>query len=220
MDTIVDRLGRRPPRISSDEIARWTGAEPALTGATTTSELISCCERGGDLALAALLRCAGTDRVAAELVLAALAPGLNRLTGRLCGWADDREEVAARVAAAAWSAVSAMAGEPPAWPSTAILDRVRDAVRSELRADRRRTGRFVGMADCPEQPVLRGEPDETDVLGDAVRAGQIDHGDAWLIRVTRVDGLSLADVARATGARHDGLRRRRSRAERLLRVVA
>ena len=227
MDTLIARLAHHQPLVARHRLGAWAAAEPALAGAATSAELIRRCHQPdphvANATLGALLRIVAWDRAAAEVALVALAPGLGRVIAGL--HQRDLDDVVARVVAEGWAAIVEVAGRPPTWPAAVILDRVRDRVRAQLVADRRHCDRTVALDPQFDTPAsAAGDADsrraDTDVLGEWVAAGRLAPADAWLIRVTRLDGLTLADVARATGARHDRLRRRRSRAERSLRAAA
>lgn len=64
-------------------------------------------------------------------------------------------------------------------------------------------------------PAPWGHPDF--VLIDAVRAGVLSTQEAWLIGVTRLEGILIEEVATATGERTNTVTARRYRAERRLR---
>jgi hypothetical protein len=134
---------------------------------------VVCCHRRGNSALAALLGVVLTDAVAAEITVVALAPGLRAVARRLDRYTCDPEETSARVVFAAWAAIHDMVGASAPWPASAIVDRVRDAVRVEGRADRRWSQRIRPTG--PTLDVAAGDEDllcdAGDGLGDAVRGG-------------------------------------------------
>ena len=95
----------------SGRLRRWSQREPRLAAFSTASELLGSLRRlRGDhdaenAILAALLREAQTDPLAARVVLQALLPGLKRLASRLLHTAAERDELWSLLLAHGWERI-------------------------------------------------------------------------------------------------------------------
>ena len=219
-DRITDAAEAADPPALRRAVSRWSGAEPPLSGAETTADVLARCRRLGDsraanAALAALLRVAGDDDTARQLVLVALAPGLKAAAWRLARtWGADPAEVDQSLAAAGWSRITALAGTTVTWPATAIVGAARDEVRALLRRqarDERREQRLT------TRTATRGDDeavvDALDVLRRAVHRRVISPHAAQLIVASRLLGFTPAELARLTGRIPASVRKQRQRAE-------
>lgn len=229
-------------REAEGALPRWKAAEPLLYGAADLQALITRCHRRGDTAdsnaaLAALLRLAGDEPLAARAVLQALLPGLMSLSrhGRRVGWsrragtswgerptpwaqAGDFDQ---ELLTLAWERVQAAAGQDLQWPAAMILGQVWRRVRMRLDDHRRRTDRQVALvADEVDRlhsdPGVNWEQQSAWLLRDAVLDGTLADRDGALIFITRVLGVSTADAAAQLGVSVGAVLARRRRAERAL----
>lgn len=223
-------------------LARWTAAEPLLCGAADLQALLTRCHRRGDAAdanavLAALLRLAGDEPLAARTVLQALLPGLMSLSrrARQIGWS--RRSGASRaerptpwvqegdfdqeLLTLAWERVDALAGQDLRWPAAVILGQVWRRVRLRLDDHRRLADRQVAL-EADEVDRLHAssgvswEEQCAWMLRDAVLDGTLADRDGALILSTRVLGVSTADAAAQLGVNVGAVLARRRRAERAL----
>jgi hypothetical protein len=133
-ELLISPTGRR-------HLRSWGLAEPVLAELDPVS-LLGPARGRPDLAnerLRALVRLAATDRLAAQAVLAAVAPGLAAAANQLArAWASEADEIDQAVIAAAWEKVAALAGERVEWPATAIVFGARGRVRAALVTEARR----------------------------------------------------------------------------------
>lgn len=172
--------------------------------------------------LSALLVLAPRDRLAAEVLLAALSPGFRSVTAELTRWAPvEASEVDALMASAAWEALCAFGGTPSNWPDRVVICRARDIARARLRAEARLRKRETLHRDVPDGP----SPSEhdlarayaRDLVECAVATGCIRRSAAELVWAARVEGWSESDIAELTGESPEAVSMRRLRAERALR---
>ena len=211
---LADRLDRR--------LRDWQAAEPALAPFATTRRLVRFLHdhdtdpRDKDAVLAALIRYGSIDPDARRLVLQALLPGLKTAAAATVLDQRDRGELVQLLLAAAWERICCYPLQRR--PSRIAANLLRDSRSDALRAfgvelhDRR---------ELPERPLERtpAELHEVDLeapLRRAVAAAAIRKEEAELILRTRIDGVSLAEIAAAEGVAYDTLRLRRRRAERRL----
>jgi hypothetical protein len=205
-------------------VRRWGSLEPALRGFNGPTALLRFLgpktpAHRKDAVLCALLRLAREDRLAAQLVLQTLLPGLKRRLERVLVEADEREERCSLLLYHAWERICTypVAELPRHVAANLLLSASRDAVRA-LERERKLPDHDTEEA-FPELAEL--DPAEGDVdalLADAVKAGAVSASEAELIAATRIDRVSLARYAERTGVGYDALRLRRSRAERRLLV--
>lgn len=229
MDSLISRIVADIEACANSPCGRaslrgWSSANTIL-GVATGSEALAVCHqpdrRRANNAFAELLRLAADEPLAARLALAALAPGLRAAARRLSArrWRD-RDEVEAELVSAAWEQVLVLAGDPPEWPAAVILSRARDRVRARLAAEGCHAA-FVGTAVDAAATAVDDPADMVAGLVDLAAAmHRVGRPAVGLVVATRWSGLSLAELARATGESHAALRQRRSRAERALRAAA
>ncbi len=212
-------------------LRRWAEAEPALDPYSSPAQVVTACQRRGDLEgsrvlLGAVLRLAHDD-LAARTMLQAVLPSLaarawraarrTRCRGNELG--DCVEELNAEVLAAAVERIGELAGTSPAWPAQAVVEhawrRARDARERRLRHQ----GRSVSLAAAAHQVAGRersaAEALTAAVLG-AVQAGHVQRRDGAVIVMTRVLGYAPEEVAAYLGRDVRTLRMRRLRAERAM----
>ena len=226
---VVDALEREWDALASgaltQRLRQWAQEEPALAPFATAQLLLRSLRRlrgQHDLEnaiLAALLRQARTDPLAARIVLHALLPGLKGLAGRLLLEVAEREELWSLLLARAWEEIRTYPLEqrPRRIAANLLLDTAH-ATLAELANERaRRAPRDATAANTPAASEV-GEVEVEVVLARAVRAGALSRGEARLILCTRIEGVPLARLAAEAGAGYDALRIRRQRAERRLRL--
>ena len=158
-------------------LQEWRIKEPALSSFSSPDTLIRYLRASSsgdrqDAVLAALIRQARTDTVAARLVLQRLLPALKRRVGRLLIDASDREELWSLLLAQTWELIRTfpIARLPHHVAANLVLSSVRDAVR--LLATERATG-GRSLVDEPRQPP-DGEPEPATlgIDGAAVTGGE------------------------------------------------
>lgn len=200
----------------------WSSEEPALARFSSPSRLLTFLRGPGpsgpkDEALAALLRHAAVEPLAARLLLEALLPGLKSLARRLLFDPAEREDLWALLLAAAWERISTYPLErrPRKVAANILLDTLADTL-AVLRLERRQRselGRGPAADDAAGNEV--GGHVET-LLATAVRAGRLTADEAELVLSTRFDGRTLAALAEEAGLAYNTLKLRRQRAERRL----
>ena len=205
--------------------ARWATAEPALAGIVTAPDTLAESAPGRNPgALAALVRLADGDRLAADAVFVAVLPGLRAVaTGISRRWGVPRGEADQDVAAAGWARIVTCAGADLAWPAQVIVGGARDTVRDRLRraaCTARRTVPISEVPDlvAPEDGDGEASVDAADLLARAAASGVIDPRAAGLVWATRVRGVPIGDLV---GDRREAktLVMRRLRAESALRAA-
>jgi DNA-directed RNA polymerase specialized sigma24 family protein len=228
MDPVpIARLERDWRReLASVELAchlrQWQAIEPTLRAFSDPVAVLRFLRRSApgerqDRVLRALVSRAGADAVAGRLVLHALLPGLKRLSARLLVDTRDQEELWSTLLACAWQRIRGYPVErrPRRVAANVLLDTLHDAVAAHRRAVRDRAELDVVPAWlAPTRP--QADSDIEAVTERAIRAGAITAAEAELILCTRIDGVSLASLARSEGVSYDALRVRRRRAERRL----
>jgi len=225
---VVDALEREWDVLASgaltQRLRQWAEQEPALAPFATAQLLLRSLRRlrgQHDLEnaiLAALLRQARTDPLAARIVLHALLPGLKGLAGRLLLEVAEREELWSLLLARAWEEIRTYPLEqrPRRIAANLLLDTAH-ATLAELADERAR--RTQPRAATAAISAAAREVEEVEVvLARAVRAGALSRGEARLILRTRIEGVPLARLAARAGGGYDALRIRRQRAERRLRL--
>jgi hypothetical protein len=232
-------------------LAQWAESEPSLSPFRCPADVVVFCHAARGAAanrpLTALI--AVDDPLAARTVLQALLPGLAAMSRRArrrwpwmfdhdcdgpwVDWGFDHEAVAT-----AHARIAALAGSPPTWPATAVLDHTWRHLRWVEQCHRRDradacwkrwgaepTGPMV--ESLPSEDLdLRVVPTDTEthsaadelaaVLAHAVRLGLVGERGAALVYESRVVGRSVAEIARRSGEDERLLRYHRGRAERQL----
>ena len=222
--SLVRSAARRSARLAVPPAWR---AEPALTPFAAVADVLhaastACPPAERRPVLAALLGHAPADRLASEVLLAALVPALRSVSAELCRWAPvEAAEVDMLVAAGAWEAVCALGGTAEPWPDRAVVARARDFARARLRAESRRHRRETSwpagteLANALEDGF--GTVLARDVLERAVARGTLRPVPARLVWAARVEGRTPAELARLAGTSAEAASMARLRAERALR---
>jgi hypothetical protein len=207
-------------RLQADRWSAWIAAEPCLrrfAGATHLMAFFRSPLGGKDQVLAALLRLARSDALAARLVLQALLPGLKQIAGRAVFEAAEREEFWELLLDHVWERIRLYPLErrPQRIAANLVLDSLRRTLR-ELKRERRRRAPLTAtpIAELPAAAVVATDPEL--VLAAAVRAGAISKVEARLIFFTRLEGRSLAEAAAEESLPYNVARVRLQRAERRL----
>ena len=199
----------------------WARHEPVLARFGSPIELIRFLRSRDqwaekDAALAALIRLARVEPLAARVMLEAVFPGLKRLAERVILNARDRDEWWQLLLAHAWEQIRTYPlGRPPSRIAANLLLETR---RAALRAfATERAPRAVDRGDplLPDATAAKGGDVEA-LLARAVSAHAISSEEAELILRTRIDGVSVAAVAGEVGAPYMTVYMRRHRAERRL----
>lgn len=173
--------------------------------------------------LAALACRAGTDGVAAQMLLQLLLPGYKALVASFAWLGDSPGERAADVVGDVWARIRALPSSPrPKWVAMPVLSAARDQLR-------RRARQTAHEAPCDTaehasaSQLLAMEPEPSaaeelaELLSEACDGGVLNDDQAALIWSYRVQRLSPAEVARRGGGSPGAVERRRLRAERRLR---
>ncbi|MGH2799416.1 MAG: hypothetical protein ACRDM0_17515 [Thermoleophilaceae bacterium] len=200
----------------------WSEREPALAAFPTAQELLSSLRRqrgnhdAENAILAALLRQARTDALAARVVLHAILPGLKTLAGRLLLEVGEREELWSLLLAHLWEVIRRypLAERPRRIAANLLLDAAH-ATLAELGEERRLRAQLPDLAPAGPVPA-EGIEEEEVVLARAVRASALSREEAMLILQTRLEGVTLASNAATLNVPYEALRKRRRRAERKL----
>jgi hypothetical protein len=170
-----------------------------------------------DAAFCALLRLARDERLAGEVVLSALLPGLKALVGSLLYDASDRDEVWSSVLASVWELIlSYPVDRRPMKVAANLLFDTRKWVIKDLARQRERP-RPVEPAETPRGCGGSGSVDL--LIARAVRAAAISRPEGRLILATRIDGRPLRAYMRL-GLSYRALVMRRWRAEKRLLLFA
>jgi len=175
--------------------------------------------------LSALLARVPGDRVAAEVLMAAVVPALRAVSAELARWAlAEISEIDALVAMGAWEAIGSLGGSSCAWPDRAVVCRARDFTRARLRAEARRRARETISYELAESASTSPGPEldwlfASDILTSAVARGSINLRGARLVWVLNVEGRSCAEVAALCSCSPEAVSMERLRAERVLRAA-
>jgi hypothetical protein len=175
--------------------------------------------------LAALLALAPGDRLAADVLLAALVPALRSVAAELSRWAPAaRSEVDALVAYGAWEALCALGGTYHPWPDRAVVGRARDIARARLRAEARHLARETASDEMAERaPSAPADELATvfaaDMVRRAVAAGCLSGSSARLVWALRVEGRNTTELAELGSRSPAAVSMERLRAERALRAA-
>lgn len=217
----LERRSRRPE--GRRALRRFEARGLPTAGATTMVELVGSCHgRHGaqrDL-VGGLLRLAPSDEDAALCALVAIRPALYRIARRVTAPRIADDEAVAEVVSIAWCAIREAGGSRLATPERLVRwtwTRARTSMR-------RRANGSARDVELPERwdAVAATDPASGSLeplLVRAVRLGTIASGDAKLIEVTRIGGVTLEELARRRGVTRATLLKRRSRAERALRAA-
>jgi DNA-directed RNA polymerase specialized sigma24 family protein len=224
---LIERLEAEWPVLASGPLLPrlrvWSQREAALAGFATPQHLLRHLRglrgrpRAEDEILAALVRQAQTDPLAARVVLQALLPGLKALAGRILLDAGERDELWSALLAHCWERIRhyPLERRPARIAANTLLDTLKKTTR-ELKRQRRDRDQFT-----PESPTEPAALDSVDndveqLLRRAVAAAAISADEAELIVQTRIDGVDLHALADMAGLAYNTLVVRRLRAEKRL----
>jgi DNA-directed RNA polymerase specialized sigma24 family protein len=224
---LIARLEAEWPALAAgpigDRLQVWSESEPVLAGFATPQQLLRQLDslrgrhRARNEILAALVRQARTDPLAARVVLQTLLPGLKKLAGRLLLEAGERDELWSALLAHCWERIRCYPLErrPARIAANLLLDTLKKTSRElgQQRRDRDRFGGEFPQEGVPSAPVDR---DIERLLKRAVAATAIGEDEAELILRTRVDGTDLRTLAAGAGVTYHALNTRRLRAEKRL----
>ena len=201
----------------------WAMAEPALAGFATPQQLLRHLRtlrgrpRAEDAILAALVRQAQADPLAARVVLQALLPGLKALAGRILLEASEREEVWSALLAHCWERIRRypIDRRPARIAANVLLDTLKKTTW-ELKRQRYLRDQETSETPPDRVAVVGVDRDVEQLLERAIAAGAISPEEADLILRTRIDGHDLHALARERGLAYHTLKVRRLRAEKRL----
>ena len=224
---LIERLEAEWPVLAAGPLAArlrlWSAQEAALAGFATPQLLLRHLRglRGHTAAedeiLTALVRQAGSDPLAARVVLQALLPGLKTIARRILLDADRRDELWSALLAHCWERIRGYPLErrPTRIAANIVLDTLKTTTREfrrELR-DRDRFGHELPLEQAAAAPV---DGDVQRLLQRAVAAAAISEEEAELIVRTRIDRADMHTLAAKTGVTYHTLNTRRLRAEKRL----
>jgi DNA-directed RNA polymerase specialized sigma24 family protein len=156
-------------------------------------------------------------------ILVALHPTLLGFTKRIGGASGATEDEQADVLAAAWTAIAEEVGRLEPDP-TRLIQRAWDLARATIRWRRDRVMREVPSDVCEILDMRAGrvveEHARAKLLDLAVTSGAVSVGDAELVELTRLAGVTLAELSRAMGIPRTTLAARRTGAERAMRRMS
>jgi DNA-directed RNA polymerase specialized sigma24 family protein len=223
---LIERLEAEWPALASGalhgRLRDWSEHEPALAVFATPQHLQSHLRglrgqhRAEDEILAALVRQAQTDPLAARVVLQALLPGLKALARRILLDASERDELWSALLAHCWERIRSYPLErrPARIAANTLLDTLKKTTH-ELKRYRRDRDQFTD--DAPEQAALEpGDRDVERLVRRAIAAAAISEQEADLILRTRIDGVDLHALADEAGLAYHTVKVRRLRAEKRL----
>jgi hypothetical protein len=224
---LVERLEAEWPALAAGALAArlpsWAAEEPALAAFATPQQLLRHIRasrgntRAEDAVLSALVRQAGSDPLAARMVLHALLPGLKTLARRILLDADQRDELWSSLLAHCWERIRCYPLErrPRRIAANILFEALKKTTR-EFRRELRYRDRF-GHELPDDQPASpQRESDVDRLLTQAVAAGAISKDEAELILRTRIDRDDLRARADELGVAYHALKVRRLRAEKRL----
>lgn len=233
--TLFDRLDEEWPAVvraaaAAGVPARWAAEDEVLAPfAAGLDVLVAATEDRAwppeekDRVLSALARRAEGDEVAVRTLVQVLLPGGRALARRL-GWMGSPTECASLVVPELWARVRTYPVERR--PARVAANVLADVTKVLVGCDGRATRVEVVPLDEVDEADLVAELADghvaagelLGVLADAVVDGWFPAHAARLIAVTRVLGVSCAEVATAEGVAVQSVRRRRLRAEAALAV--
>jgi DNA-directed RNA polymerase specialized sigma24 family protein len=224
---LIERLEEEWPVLASGpllaRLRAWSAEEPALAGFATPQHLLRQLRglrgdhRAEDEILAALVRQAQTDPLAARVVLQALLPGLKALARRILLEASERDELWSALLAHCWERIRSYPLErrPARIAANTLLETIKKTTY-ELRRQRRDRDLFTNDPP-PEQAALASAGSDVERLVQrAIAAAAISADEAELILRTRIDHVDLHSLADEAGLAYHTVKVRRLRAEKRL----
>jgi DNA-directed RNA polymerase specialized sigma24 family protein len=224
---LIERLEAEWPALASGALlARlrvWSEQEPVLASFATPQQLLRRLRglrghhRAEDEILAALLRQAQTDPLAARVVLQALLPGLKALARRILLDASERDELWSALLAHCWERIRSYPLErrPARIAANTLLDTLKKTTH-ELRRNRRDRDQYSHEPPTEQAALNPAGTDVERLVQRAIAAAAISEEEAELILRTRIDGTDLHVLADAAGLAYHTVKVRRLRAEKRL----
>ena len=219
LDSEWRRLTRGPLQ---ERMLVWAAADPALAAFPDPASLLRFLHgpsRGQDKdeVLAALLVLARQEPLAGRVLLQALLPGLKALAGRLLLTGGERPLLWQLLLAQVWEQICCYPVErrPRRVAANLLLDTLNQTTRTLKRE--RQHWQLLPLEPLPavaSDAAASGDVERP--LRDAVAAQALTAAEAELILATRIDGASLAFLAREAGLPYMALHARRYRAEKRL----
>ena len=222
---LIERLEAEWPVLAAGPLQQrlrlWSEQEPALAAFATPQQLLRQLRslrgrpRAEDAILAALVRQAQADPLAARVVLHALLPGLKALAGRLLLEASERDELWSALLAHCWERIRSypLDRRPTRVAANVLLDTLK---RTSREVTGRRRDREQLPDDASRNAEARVSADVERLLERAVAAAAISAAEAELILRSRIDGDDLRAIATELGVAYHTLTVRRLRAEKRL----
>jgi len=179
-----------------------------------------------DRVLCSLLTWAQKDPLGGRVVLETIRPGLLRLAGRLIVDANDQDELLAVLLDAVWEQIRGYpVARRPRWVAANLLLDTLNQTQRTLHPRHRRVhmvpcGLDIDPAYDDLSPAHRpaDEGDVDGLLDRAVKAGALGGEEAEIILRSRIDGVSVEELAHTAGVSYNTMKLRRQRAERRLLV--
>lgn len=210
------RLGR-----NADVLPRWAETHPVLASFSTLGELITFVQRrnqrvANDRVHAALVTMAPTDQLAARTMLCAVQPGLTAIAMRYRTAGDSQDDVASAVITAALERIRnyPICRRPAHIAANVLLDTRQTVSRALFRPQVEEVEMCWRPADVGCVFAVEDAAAEVrHLLTEARRHDRISHEDLRLIVLTRLGGVTFADLAEHDQLPIARLRQRRLRAE-------
>jgi hypothetical protein len=207
-------------RRSTDAVRAWRHGHPLLDPFTDVGDIVDFVQRRhlgepNDRIHAILVGLAPHDDLATRTMLQSVMPGLKALTMTYRTAGDGLDDVASTVVAAAVSRIRTYpcSRRPRRIAANVLLDTRQAVSRSLCRPAVPVVPLIDAFARAAERATERDAVHELRlVLDEAVRRGIVTGEDRRLIEITRLGGVSIAELARSTSAAAR-LRQRRKRAE-------
>jgi hypothetical protein len=211
---------------AAEALARWEGEDARYSGFADLGALRSYFERRDEVEarerlMADLLRRAPGDPAARRVLLAALAPGLRRLSRRAAAFWDE-DEAESIVVAAAVERLADRDATVPTRVSAGLLGSVWTTVWNRRRRERWEEAYWGGRADPEAVERIECRPDDAalaqliHLVDEAVRRGAVPERGARLMILHWVHGYSNAELAELHGLRPCTIRKHRRDAEQRL----
>jgi DNA-directed RNA polymerase specialized sigma24 family protein len=217
-----DRCALVADRRARERFEQWKSEEQVLSEVDDLAGLLALANNrrdldAGDAVLAVLARRAATERLAGQLLLHALMPGLKGII-RSCNPGRGADDLASDVITTAWERIHCYPyARRPQRIAANILRDVRQQIwRKQARQQRlaERLGEVVAFDDDRDGSPQPSPSDElVDLVADAVRRGRISRRSGRLILLHRVVGVSTDEIARSEGRTFCAIERARQRAE-------
>jgi DNA-directed RNA polymerase specialized sigma24 family protein len=224
---LIERLEAEWPTLAAGpllaRLSAWSEQEPVLANFATPQQLLRQLRslrgqhRAEDEILAALLRQAQTDPLAARVVLQALLPGLKALARRILLDASERDELWSALLAHCWERIRSypLDRRPTRIAANTLLDTLKKTTY-ELRRNRRDRDQYTHEPPTEQAALKPADSDVQRLVQRAIAAAAISEEEAELILRTRIDGADLHALADEAGLAYHTVKVRRLRAEKRL----